>query len=54
MFPIRFHLGLRQVVMALMHWAIDVPQELLQSDAKLFLSDLIFFLDLFNIHIEYY
>lgn len=29
-----FHLGLRQVVMALMNWAIDVPQELLQSDAK--------------------
>ena len=29
-----FHLGLRQVVMALMDWAIDVPQELLQSDAK--------------------
>ena len=26
--------GLRQVVMALMFWAIDVPQELLQSDAK--------------------
>jgi hypothetical protein len=29
-----FHLGLRQVVMALMGWAIDVPQRLLQSDAK--------------------
>jgi hypothetical protein len=29
-----FHLGLRQVVMVLMNWAIDVPQELLQSDAK--------------------
>ena len=29
-----FHLGLRQVVMALMDWAIDVTQELLQSDAK--------------------
>ena len=29
-----FHLGLRQVVMVLMSWAIDVPQELLQSDAK--------------------
>ena len=28
--------GLRQVVMALMFWAIDVPQELLQSDAILF------------------
>ena len=25
--------GLRQVVMALMFWAIDVPQKLLQSDA---------------------
>ena len=31
-----FHLGLRQAVMALMNWAIDVPQKLLQSDAKLF------------------
>jgi hypothetical protein len=31
-----FHLGLRQVVMALMNWAIDVPQKLLQSDARLF------------------
>jgi len=30
----RYHLGLRQVVMALMNWAIDVPQKLLQSDAK--------------------
>jgi hypothetical protein len=29
-------LGLRQVVMALMNWAIDVPQKLLQSDARLF------------------
>jgi len=29
-----FHLGLRQAVMALMNWAIDVPQELLQSEAK--------------------
>ena len=28
------HLGLRQAVMALMNWAIDVPQKLLQSDAK--------------------
>ena len=27
--------GLRQVVMALMFWAIDVPQELLQNDAIL-------------------
>lgn len=31
---IKYHLGLRQVVMALMNWAIDVPQKLLQSDAK--------------------
>ena len=29
-----FHLGLRQAVMALMNWAIDVPRKLLQSDAK--------------------
>jgi hypothetical protein len=29
-----FHLGLRQAVMALMNWAIDVPRELLQSEAK--------------------
>jgi len=29
-----FHLGLRQVVMVLMDWAINVPQELLQSAAK--------------------
>ena len=28
MVPIGFHLGLRQVVMALMNWAIDVPLEL--------------------------
>jgi len=35
---IKFHLGLRQVFMALMNWAIDVPQKLLQSDAKLFLK----------------
>jgi hypothetical protein len=35
MILIEYHLGLRQVVMALMNWAIDVPQELLQSDAKL-------------------
>ena len=27
------HMGLRQVVMVQMGWAIDVPQELLQSDA---------------------
>jgi len=31
-------LGLRQVIMALMNWAIDVPQKLLQSDAILFLK----------------
>ena len=30
--------GLRQVVMALMFWAIDVPQELLQSDAILLIE----------------
>lgn len=36
MILIEFHLGLRQVFMALMNWAIDVPQKLLQSDAKLF------------------
>lgn len=30
-----YHLGLRQVVMALMNWAIDVPQKFLQNDAKL-------------------
>jgi len=35
---IDFHLGLRQAVMALMNWAIDVPQKLLQSEAKPFLS----------------
>lgn len=35
MILIKYHLGLRQVVMALMNWAIDVPQKLLQSDAKL-------------------
>jgi hypothetical protein len=34
---IDFHLGLRQAVMALMNWAIDVPQKLLQSEAKPFL-----------------
>jgi hypothetical protein len=38
MILIEFHLGLRQVVMALMNWAIDVPQKLLQSDAKLTLT----------------
>jgi len=32
------NLGLRQAVMALMNWAIDVPQGLLQSDAILFTS----------------
>ena len=36
MFPIGLHLGLRQVFMALMLWAINVPQELLQSEARLF------------------
>jgi hypothetical protein len=36
----RFHLGRRQAVMALMIWAIDVPQELLQSEAKPFLYHL--------------
>ena len=35
MMLIELHLGQRQVVMALMFWAIDVPQELLQSDAIL-------------------
>jgi hypothetical protein len=34
MFIKYLHLGLRQVVMVLMDWAIDVPQELLQFDAK--------------------
>ena len=38
MILIEYHLGLRQVFMALMNWAIDVPQKLLQSDAKLFLK----------------
>ena len=38
MILIEFHLGLRQVFMALMNCAIDVPQKLLQSDAKLFLK----------------
>ena len=36
MILIEYHLGLRQVVMALMNWAIDVPQKFLQSDAKPF------------------
>jgi hypothetical protein len=40
MVMIDFHLGLRQAVMALMHWAIDVPQKLLQSEAKPFLITL--------------
>jgi len=35
-----FHLGLRQAVMALMNWAIDVPQKLGQSDAKSFSTSL--------------
>ena len=30
----KYHLGLRQAFMALMNWAIDVPQVLLQNDAK--------------------
>jgi hypothetical protein len=38
MILIEFHLGLRQVFMALMNWAIDVPQKVLQSEAKLFLK----------------
>ena len=38
MILIEYHWGLRQVFMALMNWAIDVPQKLLQSDAKLFLK----------------
>jgi hypothetical protein len=44
MILIEFHLGLRQVFMALMNWAIDVPQKLLQSDARLFpkINDFIF------------
>jgi hypothetical protein len=33
----KYHLGLRQVIMALMDWAIDVPQNLLQNDAILLL-----------------
>jgi hypothetical protein len=37
MLLIWYHLGLRQAVMALMNWAIDVPQKLLQYDAKPFL-----------------
>jgi len=41
-----FHLGLRQVVMALMNWAIDVPQKLLQSDAKTRPLSFLFFLTL--------
>ena len=39
MTPKWFHLGLRQVVMALMVWATDVPQELLQSEARPFLFE---------------
>ena len=38
MILIKYHLGLRQVFMALMNWAIDVPRKLSQSDAKLFLK----------------
>ena len=43
-----FHLGLRQVVMVLMSWAIDVPQELLQSDAKTGPLDYFIFTDPFH------
>lgn len=32
----KYHLGLRQVFMALMNWAIDVLQKLLQSDANIY------------------
>lgn len=42
MILIEFHLGLRQAVMALMVWAIDVPHKLLQSDAKLYLFKIIY------------
>ena len=49
MILIEFHLGLRQVVMALMNWAIDVPQKLLQSDAKLFLIMNLIFIFLIKI-----
>ena len=49
MILIEFHLGLRQVVMALMNWAIDVPQKLLQSDAKLFLKIFNFLLKKLNL-----
>lgn len=49
-----FHLGLRQVVMALMNWAIDVPQKLLQIDARLFPKlNLIFILFLWIIFYVY-
>jgi uncharacterized membrane protein len=55
MILIEFHLGLRQVVMALMNWAIDVPQKLLQSDARLFPKlNLIFILLLWIIFYVYY
>jgi len=37
--------------MALMNWAIDVPQELLQSDAKPFLEHLNLFIVLIQIKI---
>jgi len=36
------HSGLRQVLMVLMNWAIDVPQRLLQNDAKIKLDKLKF------------
>ena len=47
-----FHLGLRQVVMALMDWAIDVPQELLQSDAKTGPRANAIYLHLLNIYLK--
>ena len=47
----RFHLGLRQVVMALMIWAIDVLRKLLQSDAIPFHVN---FYILFKLNFYYY
>ena len=44
------HMGLRQVVMVQMGWAIDVPQELLQSDAKTGLLD--YFILTFPFHMD--
>ena len=54
MILIEFHLGLRQVVMALMNWAIDVPQKLLQNDAKLFLKMNLIFILLIKIKFLFY